>query len=203
VPNVSSHSSFANSLKPTIIKELGFTAANAQLMTVCPYSVATILTITFAMASERLNHRTSFILFSSSVGIIGYIILLSDPSPWPSYVGTIFAASGIYPSCALVLAWPANNVSGQTKRAVASAMQISIGNIGAVIGTQVYRTENAPRFFVGHGLACAYLVGNLVVVSITWAVLKRENARKDGLQEERDGKEEGEGDEDAKWNFQT
>ena len=37
--------------------------------------------------------------------------------PGVSYTGTFFAAGGIYPAVALVLSWPAINVSGQTKRA--------------------------------------------------------------------------------------
>lgn len=87
-------------------------------------------------------------------------------------------------------------------------MQISIGNLGAVIGTQLYRTESAPRFFVGHGVACGYLVGNLLVVSTTWAVLSRENRKRDrlaGQTEQGQTQSEGEwkGDEDPSWRFQT
>lgn len=67
----------------TIIKELGYTVAQAQLLTVPPYAVATIL-----------------------------IILLSSRKAVVSYFGTILAASGIYPATAIVLSWPANNDSG-------------------------------------------------------------------------------------------
>lgn len=192
---------------PTIIKELGYTAGQAQLLTVPPYAIATILTVLTAVASERTHRRAPFIMAGSSLAIIGYIILLSDTRPGVSYVGTIFAASGIYPATAIVLSWPANNVSGQTKRATANAMQISIGNLGAVLGTQLYRNESKPRFFVGHGMAAGYLVGNIVVVSTLWWVLKRENERRDrGLGAERlRGIDEGEwlGDEDPRWRFQT
>ena len=72
-----------------------------------------------------------------------------------------------------------NNVSGQTKRAVAGGMQISIGNCGAIIGTQLYRTQTAPRYKLGHSFALAYLVLNIVVVTTLWFLLKKENARKD------------------------
>lgn len=155
---------------------------------------------------------------SSSLAIIGYIILLNAPSAGVSYFGTILAASGIYPATAIVLSWPANNVSGQTKRATCNAMQISIGNLGAVMGTQLYRTESAPRFFVGHGMALGYLVANLGVVGALWWVLRRENRRRDAVVVEGTGGvgggvgvgvlagiEEGEwlGDEDLRWRFQT
>ncbi|KAI9806243.1 MAG: hypothetical protein M1825_006358 [Sarcosagium campestre] len=192
---------------PTIIKDLGYTAAQAQLLSVPPYAVAFFLTIGVAVLSERTRYRAPFIMGSVSIAIIGYIILLTtSKKPGVSYVGTIFAAAGIYPATALVLAWPANNVSGQTKRATANAMQISIGNLGAVLGTQLYRTESSPRFFVGHGMALGYLLANLVVVGSLWLVLKRENDRR--VRGERDARLEGItedewlGDDDPRWIFQ-
>ncbi|EXJ53955.1 hypothetical protein A1O7_09292 [Cladophialophora yegresii CBS 114405] len=187
---------------PSIIKSLGYTSATAQLMSIPPYAIAFCLTVTLAILSEKYRIRAPLIFASSSLAILGYILLLSDPRPGVSYVGIIFAASGIYPSVALVLSWPANNVSGQTKRAVANAMQISIGNLGAVLGTQLYRTETAPRYFLGHSFALAYMVANLAVVTTLYLVLKRENARRDA-KESGDVDPEGRwlGDEDPRWRF--
>lgn len=52
----------------------------------------------------------------------------------PSCSGYLFISRLM--SCVLTLAysWPGENVSGQTKRAVAVAMQITIGDIGAIAG---------------------------------------------------------------------
>ncbi|KAK0609503.1 major facilitator superfamily domain-containing protein [Bombardia bombarda] len=194
---------------PTIIADLGYTAAIAQLLTIPPYALAFITTLAVATISERLHKRAIFIVGSAGCALIGYIILLSntDPSgrPGVSYVGTFFAAAGIYPATALSLSWPAINVSGQTKRAVANAMQISIGNLGAVLGTQLYRTEHRPRYVVGHSMALAYLVGNIAVSSLLYFLLKRENARRDTVSPE--VQEVGElddwdGDDDPRWRFQ-
>ena len=192
---------------PTIIKELGYTAAQAQLLTVPPYAVATCLTITVAVLSEKLKLRAPFIMASASLAAIGYIILLStSDKPGVSYFGTILAAAGIYPATAIVLSWPANNVSGQTKRATANAMQISIGNLGAVLGTQLYRSTDGPRFFLGHGFAFGYLCANVLVVGTLWMVLRKENGRRE--RGDRDGRlagagDEWLGDEDPRWKFQT
>lgn len=199
--------------QPSIIKELGYTAAEAQLLSVPPYAVAFVLTLTVAILSERTRRRAPFIMGSSALACIGYILLLSDPRPGVSYVGTIFAAAGIYPAVAIVLSWPANNVSGQTKRCIANAMQISIGNCGAVLGTQLYRTETAPRYFLGHGFALGYLVANIVVVFILWQVLNRENAEKARIRDREglpalmgdvgDAEGDFQGDKDPRWIFQT
>ncbi|KAK2752473.1 hypothetical protein FQN54_008135 [Arachnomyces sp. PD_36] len=198
---------------PTIIKELGYTAAEAQLMTVPPNAVGCMLTIGAAIYSEKKQMRAPFIAGGSCIAIVGYIILLSQNQPGVSYFGTILAAGGIYPATALVLAWPANNVSGQTKRAIANAMQISIGNLGAVLGTQLYRTETSPRWFLGHGFALGYLIANTAVVGTLYIVLKNTNRRKerereaqgiDILQDFGDQDYEGEflGDDDPRWIFQ-
>lgn len=197
---------------PTIINDLGYTAANAQLLSVPPYALATIFTVFWAYTSERFHRRAPFAIGSSILAIIGYIILLSntDPTRRPgiSYLGTFFAATGIYPSTALALAWPANNVSGQTKRAVVGAMQISIGNLGAVLGTQLYRPSTSPGYRLGHGFALGYLVGNVVVSGVIWWYLDRLNKQRDASgvkagMEDVGEEEDWQGDEDPRWRFST
>ncbi|KAF2636168.1 MFS nicotinic acid transporter-like protein Tna1 [Massarina eburnea CBS 473.64] len=168
---------------PTIIKDMGYTAAQSQLLTIPPYAAATILTVGWAVLAEKYKRRALFTMITSTLAIIGYSILLGNENPTKkpgvSYVGVFLAAMGIYPSVALVLSWPAVNVSGQTKRATANAMQISIGNLGAVIGTQLYRPKTAPRYVVGHSVALAYLVGNVFVAGALWWILARENKKKE------------------------
>ncbi|KAG9686416.1 MFS general substrate transporter, partial [Aureobasidium melanogenum] len=194
---------------PSIIKSLGYTASSAQLLTIPPYALATTLTVVYAITAEKFRRRNVFIMISSLTGIIGYIILLANKHPThhpaASYVGTFFAAAGIYPSTALALSLPAINVSGQTKRATATAMQITIGNLGAILGTQLYRTETAPRYVLGHSFALAYLCLNVCVAVLTWWTLNKENKKRDQLEEQGaqpQEQEQGiEGDDDIRWRF--
>lgn len=195
--------------QPSIIKSLGYTAANAQLLTIPPYAFAFITTLTVAILSERLNKRAPFIAGSAVFGAIGYIILLTNTNPTGrpgvSYLGTFFAAGGIYPATALALSWPAINVSGQTKRAVANAMQISVGNLGAVLGTQLYRSEDGPRYILGHSFALGYLLANAVVSTILYVLLKRENKRREAITAEVKAVgdlTDWDGDDDPRWRFQ-
>lgn len=195
--------------QPSIIKSLGYTASSAQLLTIPPYALATILTVIYAITAEKFCRRNVFIMTSSLTGMIGYIILLANKHPTrhpaASYVGTFFAAAGIYPSTALALSLPAINVSGQTKRATATAMQITIGNLGAILGTQLYRTETAPRYVLGHSFALGYLCLNVCVAVLTWWALNRENKKRDVLEEQgvQPQTQEGdiEGDDDIRWRF--
>lgn len=98
---------------PSIIANLGYSAADAQLLTIPPYALAALLTVCVAWTSEYVGRRAPFLIGGATVAIIGYCILLSnkDPTSRPgvSYVGTFFAAAGIYPSVGLILSWPGKN----------------------------------------------------------------------------------------------
>ncbi|KAK7545918.1 major facilitator superfamily domain-containing protein [Phyllosticta paracitricarpa] len=196
---------------PTIIKDLGYTAARAQLLTVPPYALATLLTITVAIISERLHHRSSFMIGAAILAVVGYAILIGNAHhvssrPGVSYAGTFLAAGGIYPATALGLAWPAMNVAGQTKRATSCALQISVGNLGAVIGTQIYRPRTAPGYVTGHSVALAYMAANAMIVGLLWFVLTRENRRKEselGAAGSEAPTGQMRGDEDLRWKFKV
>ena len=140
-----------NLFLPTIINDLGYSTAQAQLLSIPPYLFGFITTMATAVLAERTKRRAPFIIGGSALGIVGYIMLLTSRWTGMSYAGMIAASAGIFPARAIVLSWPANNVSGQTKRATATAMQLTIGNLGAVLGTQLYRPKWSPRYFVGHG----------------------------------------------------
>lgn len=131
-----------------------------------------MLTVATAWISERHGRRGPYLFCSALVATVGYCILLSntDPEARPgvSCVGTFFTAAGIYSATDLVLSWPAVNVGGQTKRAVANVLQISIGNCGAVVGTQLYRTKDSPKFVVGHSVLLVYTVMCACTTLLTW-----------------------------------
>lgn len=164
---------------PTIIANLGYSAANAQLLTVPPYAVATILSICVALLSERFQTRAPFIITSCGLAIIGYILLLSDHKVGVQYLGTFFVCAGIFPAAALIFTWVASNISGQTKRCVAAAIQISIGDIGAIVGCQLYRPNESPRYPLGHGMALGSVVLSLITSLLLWHLLVKENRRRD------------------------
>lgn len=128
---------------PTIIAGLGFKTWKAQLLSTPPYALAFITTMATAFASYRFERRAIFIIGWDIWTIVGYILLLSDTRAGPSYVGLFFVISGIYAANALVLSWPAENVSSQTKRATALGMQISIGKFAAARSseTRLLRAE--------------------------------------------------------------
>jgi MFS transporter, ACS family, DAL5 transporter family protein len=70
---------------PTIIKELGFTNANANLLSVPPYVLGFITSVLVAIASDRLFRRGVFIIGGLLMVIIGYVILITNVSVGVKY----------------------------------------------------------------------------------------------------------------------
>jgi len=192
---------------PTTINELGYTASQAQLLSVPPYFGAFLFTMALAVIAERTRRRAVFIIFGASLSIIGYIVFITSKTPQVAYGATFLALTGTFGAATVLASWPANNVSGQTKRAVAAALQYSVGNLGVIIGIQLYQPRWGPKFIIAKYLAIAYLVTHIVLVSTLWYILSRENARRD--RGERDDRLKDVdagvflGDNDPRWRFQT
>jgi hypothetical protein len=159
---------------PTIVHDLGYSAANAQLLSVPPFACAGVSTIIICFFSDKANLRGPFLVLCSTISMIGYIIAYNTSQPGPGYVATVFAASGAYPNVALVLAWAGGNAGGNMKRGVVLALVIGLGNLGGCVfhlgpklcgrlmGALTTRMSNRricssfiyyqpPRFHTGHG----------------------------------------------------
>lgn len=161
---------------PTIIVDLGFATWKAQLMTVPPNALAALGIAFGAWLAAWTGQRASLIIASAFVAIIGYTVLLTTATPGAQYAGVHFAALGVYTGNALILSWPAENISGQTKRAVGLALQITVGDLGAVTGVLLYRPAYAAdRFRKPHIIAIGYLTLSIIVAGGLWFYMAREN----------------------------
>jgi len=87
---------------------------------------------------------------------------------------------GIYTGNALLLSWPGENVSGQTKRAVAVAMQIAIGDCGAIAGVLIYRPSLAAHNYrKPHIIAIGYLLSSMIAAAYLWYWMRHANAQRE------------------------
>ncbi|KAH7913398.1 major facilitator superfamily domain-containing protein [Hygrophoropsis aurantiaca] len=167
---------------PTIIAGLGFQTWQAQLMTVPPNALAALSIWLTVWLSSRFNLRAPFIIVAAVVAIIGYIILISSTTPGAQYFGVLLIAAGVYTGNSLLLSWPGENVSGQTKRAVAVALQITVGDIGAIAGCLVYRpTLSSNLYRRPNIISIGYLLFAILMTSYLWISMSRENRKRGHL----------------------
>jgi MFS family permease len=80
---------------PTIIKNMGYTANEAQLMSVPPYVVACFFTILASWVADRYQTRGILMLGFQVIAIVGFALLAGSGEPHAQYAGTVLAAMGM------------------------------------------------------------------------------------------------------------
>lgn len=164
---------------PTLTANLGYTAAKAQLMSVPPYCVAAFTTVIAGYMSDRMQKRGIVAITFSTIGAVGFLMLLVSRDPNVQYAGLFLGAAGVYPLIPIVVSWGSNNCGGALKKSVATAIIVSLGNAGGVISSFIYPSTDKPRYIKGHAICFAYCL--IVVVSSTFMIfyLNRQNKKKE------------------------
>ncbi|KAK3390009.1 major facilitator superfamily domain-containing protein [Podospora didyma] len=168
---------------PTIILKLGYSANDAQLMSVPPYAIAACATLAVAFISDRLKARGLIMLCTMPVAIIGYAVIANIDNDHPNvkYGMTIMMCTGVYSSVPPVLAWLSNNSAGHYKRATAAALQLAIANCGGILSVFLYPDTDGPAFHRGHNVILGLLVaGWFFVLSNVLLCMKINRDKKDG-----------------------
>lgn len=78
------------------------------------------------------------------------------------------------------MAYQANNIRGQWKRAFCSASLVGFGGVGGIAGSLVFRAQDAPAYRPGiyAAIACNLLVILLVcALSVYFTICNRKQAR--------------------------
>jgi hypothetical protein len=118
---------------PSIINDLGFTAAHAQLLSVPPWVASFCTVLTIATLSDRARLRGPFIIMGVLVAMSGYLIEYFSTTPGLSYAGIVLTAIGTQPAIPVLVSWASGNAGGETKRGVVLAMVPGLANLGGFV----------------------------------------------------------------------
>ena len=74
-------------------------------------------------------------MFSLSVALLGFILMvtLNDRGKGALYVSSCIAWCGVFSALPLLLSWLTNNIDGHTKKSIAIAFVLAMGQIGGII----------------------------------------------------------------------
>ena len=77
------------------------------------------------------------------------------------------------------MAYQANNIRGQWKRAFASATLVGFGSIGGICGSTVFRNQDRPHYRPGiwTAIGCNLLIMAIAIVNSF--IFRRQNKRAD------------------------
>jgi hypothetical protein len=97
-----------------------------------------------------------------------------------------FIVSGGYIVQPLAIVWLTNNLSGHYKRSFGAALQIGLGNLGGIVGSNIYLDKEKPRFKTGYSTGLSLLLFSGVLCTVFYLGLMAENRKRD--KGERDGR---------------
>lgn len=177
---------------PTILTQMGYRAANAQLLTVPVHIIGCLLVFATGWYSDRIGKRYPSLLFGQGMVLLGLIFVFAFPIDpkyiGPRYLGCIFISAGgklCYPGN---LAWVSNNAENNGKRHIALAVTCTMGSLSTVVGTNVYLGREAPRYTTGLSLSIGLITSGLIATLTLRHLLIRANRK---LDEQEGGRAEG------------
>lgn len=151
------------------LKNLGFSTFNSNMLTIPSAVLQIILMLALAKSSEYFNERTLHCVFGEFwvMPLLGALLALpSKGYPWPRFAISTMISGCV--SCKLVIkknstngsldpyfhpivsAWISENTFDVKKRAITAATYNVIVQIGSLIGSQIYRTDDAPYYYRGN-----------------------------------------------------
>ena len=164
---------------PSIITGFGFDPLNSQLLTIPPYIIASIVLIAGCFSSDFLQDRFFHLITFNAVTFISFLVLALSPHNVPLlYVFGTLVITCVYSQIPISIVWQSNNMVGVTTSATAMAMMISFGNIGGIIGTEIYRSVDAPTYKRGHLIMAGLTIFSGICATILYGILKLLNKRK-------------------------
>jgi len=165
---------------PIILKNnLKFSMAMSQCLGAPPYVASGILMYAAAWFSDKYKTRGPVLCFLCLISLIGLPIMGFVKNPWGQYAGVFITVAGTNSAIPAVMAYQANNIRGQWRRAFCSASLTAIGGIGGISGALIFRSQDAPSYVPGFAacMACNVLV--MVTVAVMTWYFRRCNAQAD------------------------
>lgn len=164
---------------PSILAGLGYNVALSQILVTPPYLAAAIFAISTGMISDRVRTRSPFIVGFMLLTGAGIIMIGWGQNTACKMAGIYFAVIGNNCAIPTVLAFLSNNIVGSSKRQIAVPLQTSMGAIGGVFGSLVFRQQDYPGYRPGlYASIVCLAVCILITLSIT-AFFYRENKAAD------------------------
>jgi hypothetical protein len=138
--------------------------------------------MTESWISDRFLIRGHILFFNGVLQLAGLAILGWAPQPYVRYVGAYLILAGTAANAPLCMAYQANNIVGQWKRAFSSASIVGFGTIGGVVAPFGFRDVDAPGYFPGFYMCfTAVALGMLSVLTTSTYMFIQNRKQAKGL----------------------
>ncbi|KAI9733266.1 MAG: hypothetical protein M1834_003350 [Cirrosporium novae-zelandiae] len=154
---------------PSIVKSFGYGTIQANALASVGYYGCVVLTMCLAFLSDRTYRRGPFVLVSITWQLITYACLrtiLYRVSKWHRYAILMLANVPNSAIHVLNIGWLSVNCKTAQQRSVAMAMIVMAANTGGIAGSQVFRTEDAPKYLRAFTAIVALAASGWVITAL-------------------------------------
>ncbi|KAK0495821.1 major facilitator superfamily domain-containing protein [Armillaria luteobubalina] len=154
---------------PSIVQSLGYTAARSQLMTVPPFAVAFVFSMTTAYLCDKYPIRGLVCIVTSVMSLIGFIMFLTSSSATTRYGSLFLTIPSVYTSTPTLGSWNASNSAPHVRRATAIAVGFMVTSAGGLLSTWLLGSlSTAPGYVLATKVLVAFsgamLVGSVLCI---------------------------------------
>ncbi|KAK1749346.1 major facilitator superfamily domain-containing protein [Echria macrotheca] len=171
---------------------MGFDIGTSQCLIAPPYVLAGIVMYGTSWVADKYRIRGPIIIFNMILVLIGLPIMGFHSNSAVRYFGVFLVTAGANSNVPAAMSYQANNIRGQWKRAFCSATFVSLGGIGGIAGSLVFRSQDAATGYHPGLYACITTsLLNLVIVSALTLDFYIQNKKADRGEKELEADEEG------------
>lgn len=169
-----------SSFTPTILNELKWTASRAQVMSIPIWMVGIVVTLSTSYASGKMSVRWPFVLGGAIFALVGWCIQYAQVQPaGVRYFALYIIAFGSFLQFPILIGWLNSNMRGRPQQAVASAVQLGIGNCANFVASNVFITLERPKYPTGFATGVGFAVVSIVATGLLTMALIWHNRKYD------------------------
>lgn len=164
---------------PTILSAFGFYVALSQILQTPPYILGAICSVATGYCADHMQRRAPFMLGHAVMTIVGFLLMGWGPNTGGKLTGVFLSIAGVQSIIPAVLTFMPNNVASVKARKVGIALQIVMGAMGGLVGSLIFRVEDAPKYRPGMYAAFALMVLFMINVASITEYFRRQNKKAD------------------------
>lgn len=168
---------------PTVIRSLGFSKINANLLNSVSSFLVIILSFLISFASDKTAWRGPWcvVAFAWSIIFSGSLYGSITGPKWVKYALFTLLSGGNALAQGLNDAWLSINARTRTSRSIGLALVVMGSNLGGLSGQQLFRSSDAPlyqnAFASIMALYAASIVLTLLIMAVYWRGKRKNDSR--------------------------
>ncbi len=162
-----------------ILTTLGYSTAVVFLLCAPPYLFSMIWTYAVAVLADRMHKRMLWMVVNAAITLTGLLLTAYHHNNAVRYFGVFLGVSGCNANLPTIIAFQSNNVRSNSRRSVASGVQMLFASLGGIFSSCTFMQTEYPTYRTGLWCSVATQFLLIVLVVVMYAYFMRCNRKAD------------------------